>query len=204
MSGYQGFNSNGKMVNGTASASALVEFEILDAYGSAIYNGDPVAFGTAGNAGTLVLCPANTTTLTPVGVLRGIRYIDAQGQVQRLHYFPLGTSNTGTLDFAGGTTGNVVALVELAQDALFTIDSSGAAMTQAMIGATYQLAGVGTQIGATGRSAATVAVNTAATVGTQLAGVRIHRIAPIPGNQVIGQTGATLEVAFIESFGDAT
>lgn len=200
MSGYQGFNSNGKMVSGVASAPTLVEFEIADAYGTAIFNGDPVAF----TAGLLVLCPANTTTLTPVGVLRGIRYIDAQGQVQRLHYYPASTTSTGTLDFAGGVTGNVVALVELAQDALFTIDSSGTAMTQAMIGATYQLAGVGTQIGATGRSAATVAVNTAATPGTQLAGVRIHRIAPIPGNQVIGQTGATLEVSFIESFGDAT
>jgi hypothetical protein len=200
MSGYQGLNSNGKTVSGVASTPTLVEFEIADGYATPIYNGDPVAFTN----GLIVQCLGNTTTLTPVGVLRGIRYIDALGQVQRLHYYPASTTNTGTLDFAGGVTGNVVALVELAQDALFTIDSSGTAMTQAMIGATFQLAGVGTQIGATGRSAATVAVNTAATVGTQLAGVRIHRIAPIPGNQAIGGTGATLEVSFIESFGDAT
>lgn len=197
MSGYVGFNSNGKSANGTVSAPAFVEFEIADAYGTAIYNGDPVTM----SSGTLIL---GTNLLTPVGVLRGIRYIDAQGQVQRLHYYPASTTNTGTLDFAGGTTGNVVALVELAQDALFTIDSSGAAMTQAMIGGTYQLTGIGTQSGVSGKSACTVAVNTAATVGTQLGGVRIQRIAPIPGNQTIGQTGATLEVAFIESLNDAT
>lgn len=197
MSGYVGFNSNGKRVDGASAGPVLAEFEIADAYGTAIYNGDPVTF----SSGTLVI---GTSSLVPVGVLRGIRYIDAQGQVQRLHYYPASTTNTGTLDFAGGTTGNVVAIVELAQGATFTIDSSGTAMTQAMIGGTYQLASIGTQSGVSGKSACTVNVNSAATIGTHLGSVRVLRIAPIPGNQAIGGTGATLEVAFIESLNDAT
>lgn len=197
MAGYKGFNSTGKSAAGRAAGPELAEFEIADAYGTAIYNGDPVTF----SSGTLVI---GTSSLTPVGVLRGIRYIDAQGQVQRLNYYPASTTNTGTLDFAGGTTGNVVAIVELAQGATFVIDSSGAALTQSMIGGTYQLASIGTQAGVSGRSAATVNVSSAATVGTHLGSVRVLRIAPIPGNGVIGDTGATVEVQFIESLGDAT
>lgn len=198
MAGYKGFNSNGKSANGQASAPTLTEFEIADAYGTAIYNGDPVTM----SSGTLIL---GTNSLTPVGVLRGIRYIDAQGQVQRLHYYPASTTNTGTLDFAGGTTTNVVAIVELAQDGLFTIDATtGTNLTQAMIGATYQLSAIGTQVGVSGKSAATVNIASAATVGTHLGGVRIQRVAPLPGNQTIGGDSATLEVAFIESLNDAT
>lgn len=204
MAGYKGFNSNGKSANGQASAPVLAEFEIADGYGFAIYNGDPVTMATTGNVGTLI---RGTSSLVPVGVLRGIRYIDAQGQVQRLHYYPVSTTNTGTLDFAGGTTGNVVAIVELAQDALFTIDATtGTALTQAMIGGVYQLtdAAIGTQVGVSGKSAATVNLAAVATIGTHLGAVRIHRIAPIPGNATIGGDSATLEVAFIESMNDAT
>lgn len=198
MAGYKGFNSNGKSANGAASAPVFTEFEIADAYGTAIYNGDPVTM----SSGTLIL---GTNSLTPVGVLRGIRYIDAQGQVQRLHYYPASTTNTGTLDFAGGTTGNVVALVELAQDALFTIDATtGTNLTQAMIGGTYQLSNIGSQVGVSGKSAVTVNLASAATVGTHLGGVRIQRAAPLPGNATIGGDSATLEVAFIESLNDAT
>jgi len=200
MSGYKGFNSNGKSASGNASAPTLAEFEIADAYASVIYNGDPVTVSVG--AGTLI---RGTNSLVPIGVLRGIRYIDAQGQVQRLHYYPASTTNTGTLDFAGGTTGNVVAVVELAQHSLFTIDAAtGTNLTQAMIGGTYQLTALNTQVGVSGKSACTVDLATPATVGTHLGGVRIHRIAPIPGNQTIGGDSATLEVSFIESFGDAT
>lgn len=202
MAGYKGFNSNGKRVDGASAGPVLAEFEIADAYGSVIYNGDPVTVSALAGAGTLI---RGTNSLVPIGVLRGIRYIDAQGQVQRLHYYPASTTNTGTLDFAGGTTTNVVAIVELAQDALFTIDAAtGTNLTQAMIGGTYQLTALNTQVGISGKSACTVDLAAAATVGTHLGGVRIHRIAPIPGNQTIGGDSATLEVSFIESFGDAT
>jgi hypothetical protein len=197
MSGYVGFNSNGRSSNGQQSVPEFTEFEIADAYATAIYNGDPVTL----SSGTLIL---GTSSLTPVGVLRGIRYIDALGQVQRLNYYPASTTNTGTLDFSGGVTGNVVALVEMAQSNSFTIDTSGAAITQAAIGNTFQLASLGVQSGISGRSAATVNLASAATVGTHLGSVRVLRIAPIPGNQVMGQTGATVEVQFIESLGDAT
>lgn len=197
MSGYLGFNSNGKRVDGASAGPVLAEFEIADGYSTPIYNGDPVTL----SGGTLVI---GTSSLVPVGVLRGIRYVDALNQIQRSHYYPASTTNTGTLDFAGGTTGNVVAIVELAQGATFTIDSSGAAMAQGMIGGTYQLSSIGTQVGASGKSACTVNVNSAATIGTHLGSVRVLRIAPLPGNQTIGGTGATLEVAFIESLNDAT
>ncbi len=193
MAGSKGLNSTGKSSNSSFGGFGNREFVIQDAYGTAIPYGDPVTLAS----GFIVLCAENQT---PIGVLRGVRYIDSTGAVVRQRNFVAGTSNLGLLTFEGGETGNVVAEIELSENRTYFIDASDAAVTAADIGTSKRLKTVGTA-DALGNSTAVVDMD--ATVSTETRLVRILGVASIPGN-ALGQSDATLEVEFVNNVGDAT
>lgn len=180
-----GLNSTGLSLNGSTGMRVVQTYLIKDAYGTAIGNGDPVCFGTSGDAGYIVSCPE---TARPIGVLRGIRYVNALGEVVRANSFTAGLSNAGTLD---GFT-DIVAEVEMIENSLFYIEAADAAVTQADIGTTKRLKNVGRNA-TTGRSTAQVDMD--ATVSTETRLVRIHGLFPSP-NAALG-TGVDLLVSIV-------
>jgi len=195
MAGYKGLNSTGKSTGVGALATTLREFVIADTYNTGIGNGDPVKLNATG---TIELAALSDS---PIGVLRGVRYVDSTGAVVFRRNHVAGTSNTGLLTYEGGETGNIVATVEMAEDRTFFIDASDGTVTQSAIGATYTLKNVGTTANAYGDSLATVDISTA--VGTNTRLVRVLGIASFPGN-ALGATDTTLEVEFVTTVGDAT
>lgn len=180
-----GLNSTGVALHGSTGVRNIQVYQIKDAYGTAIGNGDPVCFGTSGDAGYIVSCPESTR---PIGVLRGIRYVDAQGVVQRANSFTAGLSNTGNLD---GYT-DVVAEVEMIEGSLFYIEAADAAVTQADIGTSKRLKSVGRNA-TTGRSTAQVDMDASVTTENRL--VRIHGLFPSP-NAAFG-SGVDLLVSIV-------
>lgn len=178
-----GLTSLGKTATGSTGGPVLQQFLIADGYGTALGNGDPVSVNAA--SGTLIQCPE---TARPIGVLRGIRYVDATGSVQYLNSFPAGTTNTGNIE---GFT-DVVALVEPIDGVSFIATTSGRAMTQADVGATFRLASLG-RSASTGLSTATIGLNLSVT--TENRKVKILAVYPTPGN-VIG-TGTIVECVVV-------
>lgn len=183
-----GLNSTGKNVSGGTGAVVLTRYVIADAYGTAIYNGDPVVVDAT--SGCLVICPES---LKPTGILRGIMYIDATNKELRfLNYYPASTTNAGTID---GET-NVVALVEDIAGKEFYIEISDAAIAQTDIGDNKRLKTTGTQVGVTGRSAAVVDMD--ATVTSELRLVKILGLQQTPDpRNVYGSTNADVRVQFV-------
>lgn len=179
-----GLNSTGKNVGGGNGAVNLVRYVIEDAYGTAIGNGDPVSIDAT--SGCLISCPE---TAIPVGVLRGIMYIDATSkELKFLNYFPAGTSNGGTIE---GET-NVVALVEPARGKEFYIQVADAAVTQASIGDTKRLKSLGAN--SLGRSTAVVDMD--ASVTTEVRLVKILGLQPTPNN-AYGSSSADVRVEIV-------
>lgn len=188
----KGVRSTGKTRGGASGATALEVFQIKDAYATAIGNGDPVAFGTLGNAGYIIQCGESAV---PVGILRGVEYFNADGAWTVRRDFPASTSNTGVID---GVYSDVKALVEPVENRVFQMVTSDTALTQAMIGSTYRIKDVGTVVN--GLSQAVVDLD--ATVSTETRLVRILGLSEIPGNAL--GTGAVVDVEFVNAVGDAT
>lgn len=187
----KGVRSTGKTRGGASGATALEVYQIKDAYATAIGNGDPVAFGTAGNAGYLILCAESNT---PVGILRGVEYFDANGTFTMSRNYPASTTNTGVID---GVYSDVKAYVEPIENRVFQMVTSDTALTQAMIGSTFRLKSVGTVT--SGLSQAVVDLD--ATVGAETLLVRILGLSEVPGNAL--GLGAVVDVEFVNVVGDA-
>jgi hypothetical protein len=191
----KGLNSYGATANATGGATGLVEYTIQDAYATAIPYGDPVTL----SSGYIVAC---AETATPVGVLRGIRYVDATGRIVTLRNYPASTTNAGTLPGAGlDFNGDVIALVEPVDNRKFLISASDAAVTQADIGSVKRFQTFNSA-DAFGNSQLVVDMNATYTAGTQLCAARILGIYQHPDNPLSSQT--VLEVELIEAVGDAT
>lgn len=178
-----GLNSTGKSSNGITGAIALTRGVIDNGYGTAIGNGDPVHVHTDG----YVIATGETVQATHV--LRGVVYIDANGEWRALNSFPAGTSNSGTIE---GFT-DVVALLEPVADKLFKIDTADAALAQTHIGQQFRLKSTGRDA-TTGKSTAVVDLD--ATVSTENRLVEIVAIEEVPNNG-FGVTGATVLVKFV-------
>lgn len=173
-----GLNSTGKSASGATGAYPYLEYAIDDGYSTGIGNGDLVTL----SSGYIIVCPENAR---PIGVLRGIRYIDASGESKFLNSFPASTENFGTLD---GVT-DVVALVEPVGDQIFSITTSDAAVSQASIGGVFRLKSLGRDT-TTGRSTAVVDMDAAVT--TELRLVKILGLTATPGNTFA--SGAVVDV----------
>lgn len=174
----KGVNSIGKTVSGKTGMTSYQRYVIADAYGTAIAHGDPVSL----SSGNVIACPESAK---PIGILRGIEYIDAQGQWQMLNYYPASTTNSGKID--GFAT--VVALIEPIDDKIFAMEAS-TTLNQANVGTNYRISGTG----ATGKSTAVIAVASAVT--TELRLVQVVGLLEKPGN-AYGNTGVDVLVKFV-------
>lgn len=188
---YKGLNSTGAMTSGEG-AVALREFIIADAYGTAIPHGDPVAL----SSGYIVSCADNQV---PVGVLRGVRYVSSTGEVVRARNYTASTTSAGVLPYAGGETGEVVALIEMAKGRSFWIETADAALAQSDVGSSKALKTLAT---ADTYGNSTCVVDMDLSIGTASRLVRILGLAGYPGNAY--GSGAVAEVEFVNSVGDAT
>lgn len=166
-------STNLTVSGGSVITNASQRYTIADAYGTAIGHGDPVVVDAT--SGHLIKCPE---TRVPDGVLRGIQYFDANGQLQFLSWFPAGTTNTGSID---GTT-DVVAIVEPAENRLFRIRATGN-VAQTDIGDIKRLSD--NTVLANGLAGTTVNMVGAITAEVRL--VRIRDLDRRPGN-VFGAT----------------
>lgn len=178
----KGLNSTGKSSTGVTGAIALTRATIDDGYSTAIGYGDPVHIHTDGY---LILTPE---TVQATHVLRGIEYIDANGEWRMLDNFPAGTTNSGKI--AGFT--DVVAIIEPVADKLFKIETADAALAQTHIGQQFRLKNVGSVV--RGRSQA--AVDLDAVVDAELRLVEVVALDETEGND-FGDTGATVLVKFV-------
>lgn len=178
----KGLNSTGKSSTGVTGAVGLTRATIDNGYSTAIGHGDPVHVHTDGY---LILTPE---TVQATHVLRGVEYIDANGQWQMADNFVAGTTNTGTI--AGFT--DVVAIIEPVADRLFKIDTDDAALAQTHIGQQFRLKDAGTVV--LGRSQAVVDLD--ATVGSEVRLVEITAIDETQGND-FGDDPATVLVKFV-------
>lgn len=189
----KGLNSAGQTANATGAALGYVEYTIADAYSTAIPYGDPVTLAS----GYLTLCGESDT---PIGVLRGVRYVNSSGEIIRQRNYPASTTSSGVLTGAGlDRNGEIIALVEPVDNRRFIITTSDAAVTQADIGTTKRLKTVGTA-DAYGNSTAVVDMDASVSTETRL--VRILGVFAHPDNAL--GTGTVVEVEFVESIGDAT
>lgn len=166
-----GLISTAKTASGVGGAHTLnaLRGTIADNPAAAIGHGDPVVYDAT--TGHLVLCPE---TRVPDGILRGIEFINAQGQYTQLDWCPAGTVNTGLIDGIG----DIVASVEPVADRWFRVRATGT-VARADIGDIKRLAG-GSVNTNTGRSGATV--DMAASVTTEVRLVRIRDLDNRPGN----------------------
>lgn len=188
----KGCNSNGQYRGGSAGGPVLDSINpIKDAYATAIGFGDPVAIGTAGNAGYLVL---GSNAVVPIGILRGIEYIDVDGSWKTRKDFVATTTNFGNID---GFT-DVKAIIEPIEGRVFSMVTSGTALTQAGVGLVYPLAAVGTIVN--GQSQATVSTTAVAT--TEVMAVRVLGLTQVEGNAF--GVGCVVDVEFLNAIGDAT
>ena len=178
----KGLNSTGKSSTGVTGAVGLTRATIDNGYGTAIGYGDPVLIHTNGY---VILAPETSQAQY---VLRGVEYINANGQWTMDNDFVAGTTNTGTI--AGFT--DVVAILEPVADRLFKIETADAALAQTHIGKRFRLKDVGTVVG--GRSQAVVDLD--ATVGSQNRLVQIVAIDETQGND-FGDNPATVLVKFV-------
>lgn len=177
----KGVNSTGASVSGRSGMVSYKRYVIADGYATNIANGDPVSL----SGGNLIACPE---TARPIGILRGIEYIDAQGAYQMLSHYPQPITNTGSID--GFTT--VVALVQPVDDQVFAMEAS-TTLNQANVGTNYRISGTGT-LGQGGRSTAVIAVASAVTSELRL--VQVMGLVERPGN-VYGATGVDVLVRFV-------
>lgn len=180
----KGLNSTGSSSTGVTGAIGLTRGVIDNGYSTAIYHGDPVVIHTDGY---VILC-AETAQATHI--LRGVEYINADGQYTHKNHFPASTSNTGKVD---GET-DVVAILEPVADHLFLAETADAAFAQTHVGQQFRLKDVGSEVGSTGKSAAAVDLDASVTSEVRL--VEVVNIERIPGNE-IGDTGATAIVKFV-------
>lgn len=160
----KGVNSIGRTVSGKTGMTSYQRYVIADAYGTAIANGDPVSL----SSGNIIACPESAK---PIGILRGIEYIDVNGAWQMLNHYPASTTNYGKID--GFAT--VVALIEPIADKVFAMETS-ATVAQSNVGTQYRISGTG----ATGKSTAVVAM--AASVTSEVRLVEIVGLVEKPGN----------------------
>lgn len=178
----KGLNSTGKSSSGITGAVGLTRATIDNGYSTAIGYGDPVHVHTDGY---LILTPE---TVQATHVLRGVQYIDANGQWTMADNFVAGTENSGVIE---GFT-DVVAIIEPVADRLFKIETADAALAQTHIGQQFRLKDAGTVT--LGRSQAVVDLD--ATVGSENRLVEIVAIDETEGND-FGDTGATVLVKFV-------
>jgi hypothetical protein len=189
----KGLNAMGTTANASGGAQGFVEMTIADAYNTAIPYGDPVTVAS----GYVTLCGESDT---PIGILRGVRYVDSTGKIVRLRNYPASTTSTGTLTGAGlDNNGEIIALIEPVDNRKYLITTSDAAVSQASIGTTKRLKTVGTA-DAFGNSTAVVDMD--ATVSSETRLVRILGVFAHPDNAL--GTGTVVEVEFVEAIGDAT
>ena len=160
----KGVNSIGVTQSGKTGMTAYKRYIINDAYATAIANGDPVSL----SGGYVIACPE---TAAPIGILRGIEYIDVNGQYQMLAYYPASTTNYGKIDGFD----KVVALIEPVDDKVFAMETS-ASVAQTDVGSQKRISGTG----ATGKSTAVVAMAASVTTETRL--VEIMGLVERPGN----------------------
>jgi hypothetical protein len=178
-----GVMKTGRSTNGVAGGDGVMVLTIADNYGTAIGHGDPVALAS----GLVVLCGESAT---PVGILRGIEYVDATGNLVRLENYPANTTNSGTVD---GTFVQVKAFVEPVENKLFLMNTADAALVQANIGASFRLKDVGTVV----NRLSTATVDLDATVSTE---TRLFRILEAPAG--FG-TGVPVIGEFVQTLGDS-
>lgn len=160
----KGVNSTGITVSGKTGMVSYKRYIINDAYATAIANGDPVSL----SGGYVIACPESAK---PIGILRGVEYIDINGAWQMSPHYVASTTNYGKIDGFD----KVVALIQPIDDQVFMVETS-ASVAQTDVGTTKRLSGTG----ATGKSTAVVAMGSSVTSELRL--VQIMGLVEKPGN----------------------
>lgn len=162
-----------RLTNGAAGSGATRTFPIANAYGSTIYQGDPVTL----NGGVLVLA---TNTTKPIGVFMGCVYADAQGKIVDSPYYPSGTTSNANVILDDGVSTQPLAIVAMDPDQVYAVKADGA-LTAAALGEVRAAASIGSGSTATGRSA--VVLDADSTPATDAAALfRIVGLVNEPGN----------------------
>jgi len=144
---------------------------IVSAYGSNIFKGQPVRYGTTANGGTLGTIIPATTSGAWVGAFAGVQWTDTTGRARVSNYWPANTAYTA---------GSCVAYFYNDQNIVYEIQADGS-MAQTSIGNEFDFSNVTSGSTTTGLSACTLNASSAAGNGAQ-AQMRVVDIAPYPGN----------------------
>lgn len=179
-----------RMRGGSPFSGAVVEYPIANAYGTALYKGDPVKL----SGGVVVRAESSIGSDPLLGVFQGCQYIDpATGQLVIASYFPASTSSAGSIN----GTASPLALVVTDPDVTYLVQAN-TTVTLGMVGSRYRLS-IGTGSARTGQSAAVL--DTALTVDASSgAHVRIVGFYNIP-NQTLGSTDDTVVEVVLTSTG---
>ena len=180
--------STGKTTNAAGGAIGLIELLIDSGYSSAIANGDPVTL----SSGYVVACAEDGT---PIGVLRGVKYVNSAGKITYAANHVASTAVGGPISWQGGTVSDIVAYVEPVENRTFLVDTADAAVAIADIGSVKRLKSTGT---ANAYGNTTGVIDMDATVSTE---TRLVRIMGLPNGA--GAAGTIVEVEFVNSTTDA-
>lgn len=130
-------------------------YPIDNGYATAIGEGDPVKL----SAGKLELA---TNADAVIGIFKGVRYVDANGQLQFKKNFEANTSSKGGVEFDGGYS-QPLAFVDDDPESTFVVRTADAvSVSQGLLGTSFKMSAIGSVVN--GRSQAVLDV--AASAGT--------------------------------------
>jgi hypothetical protein len=129
-------------------------YPIANGYASDIGEGDPVQL----TGGEIELA---TNALAVIGVFKGCRYIDSNGQLQYKTNFTAGVSSQGGKEVEGGYSQPLANVVD-DKDQSYVVRTQVSALAVTAIGTSYKMSAIGSVVG--GRSQAVLDV--AASAGT--------------------------------------
>jgi len=146
---------------------------IVSGYSSNIFKGQPVAYGTTANGGTLgTIIPATAgNTNAWSGAFAGVQWTDTTGRARVSNYWPANTAYTA---------GTCVAYFYNDQNIVYEIQADGS-MAQTTIGNEYPFSNITSGSTTTGLSQCTLAASTAAGNGNP-GQMRVVDLAPYVDN----------------------
>jgi len=126
---------------------------IANGYSNAIGEGDPVKL----SGGVVQLADNDSVCL---GVFKGVRYIDSNGQLQFKNAFPAGTSSKGGQEVEGGYTQPLADIYD-DPDQTYVVRTLSSALAATDIGTSYRISAIGSVVGS--RSQAVLQTTSAGT-----------------------------------------
>lgn len=171
----QGLQPIGTLTGAPWTAS-LRTYNLANAYGTSLFNGDPLAPAATGTVARAV-AGANTAANVTLGVFQACYYVDSTNVIQKRTYWPASTAT------ATNTLATVDAIVD--PSVIYTIQVNGdsgsgaAALTNQFGTFDYSFATAGNTL--TGYSGVTLDLDTA-TPTSQYSNMKIIDLTPFEGN----------------------